>query len=276
MKWKTILTFTYCTLIFIVVEFFAQKIFLQIWSWERFFRFSAIACIVLAILLRIFNLISVTNHRANSEISSKLEALQSKMAPHFLFNCLNTIAELGHINPNKSEEAIQNLSTLLRNSLSSNQHLHSILEEISLCKKYVELEQLRLGERLKVIWKIDDASLQQSNVPKLLLQPLIENAVIHGVSKQSSLGVVTVSALQLGSRIKILVENSFNSDQRAISEKSILESKKGLGIALPNIKERLFVIYDDKYKFATKQSIDTFSVAIEIPSSPSQVWLNQN
>lgn len=258
-----------CFIIFVLVELVIQLYFYHHFDSARFMRLSLIAFIVVVVLFRLFSLLGVLKQRAQAETSSRLQSLQSRIEPHFLFNSLNTIAELAHVNSQHAEDAIQSLSSLIRNSLNDNVAMHSLADEIVLCQQYARLEQWRLGERLTISWDIKVPPLDQQKIklPKLLLQPLIENAVVHGVAPAEQGGTITIHVSQQKKKLKIELENSLvpHLSQSTNETKEGGSPSAGLGMALPNIKERLFVLYDDQHRFITRNQHDHFHVLIELP-----------
>ena len=259
-----------CFIIFMPVELAIQLYFYHHFDSSRLIRLSLIALIVIIVLFRLFSLLGVLKQRAQAETSSRLQSLQSRIEPHFLFNSLNTIAELAHVNSQHAEDAIQSLSSLIRNSLNDNVAMHSLADEIVLCQQYVRLEQWRLGERLQIAWDVNVSQLDQQRIklPKLLLQPLIENAVVHGIAPAEQGGTIEIHISRQKKKLRIDLKNSLTPHlTKSVSESVDQQaSSAGLGMALPNIKERLFVLYDDQHRFITRNQHDQFHVLIELPT----------
>ena len=139
---------------------------------------------------------------------AQLEALRSQLNPHFLFNTLHSIAELVHSNPRLAEQLIVRLGELLRQVLqtSSRQEL-TLAEELDFIRGYVEIEQMRLGERLRVIWDIQPEALE-SRVPSLILQPLVENAIQHGIAASEGTGTLTIRARRVDGQLQVEVADT--------------------------------------------------------------------
>ena len=215
----------------------------------------------------IFSLFDVFRARAQAETNSRIQALQARIEPHFLFNSLNTIAELTHQNPKHAEEAIQSLSSLIRSNLNDESFTHSLEDEIQFCKQYLQLEKWRLGERLKVVWdvQVEDAQTRKSMVPKVLIQPLIENAIIHGIAPNEDGGKLMIKMSKKKNMLKVTVKNTDKSIEGEKNATFNSRGTEGLGIALKNIKERLFVLYDDNHKYNVKRSNGVFAVSLELP-----------
>ena len=255
-----------CMGVFGVVEVAAQALrFGDVihFDWPQFFVHASVALIVFALLMRWFYLLGVLEQRGKAESESRVQALQYRIRPHFLFNSLNTIAELVAIDPASAEQAIKSLSVLFRANLENTDRFYTLERELHLCKRYVELERWRLGETLQVDWQVDVASPSRWHVPKLILQPLIENAIVHGGRDMDS-GKLT---LQVGIKetdkvISILVENPIGQ-QTATGASN--------GIAINNIKERLFVLYDDQQSFRVRADSETYKVILQIPKQITKI-----
>ena len=251
-------------IVFILVETSAQYISASRlndpWEPAESIRRSLATLLVFALTARFFGIINLLNLRAQSEIQSRIEALQSRIKPHFLFNSLNAISELIHSQPKAAEQALESLSDLFRASLSDTGHTHTLEQEIALCRQYLELEQWRMGDRLSVEWNIAD-DLTQAEVPTLMLQPLIENAVVHGIQPSVEGGQINITAKTLGRRrFEININNTVSG--RA--------SKPGHGYALENLRQRLSAIYDDQFTFEIdpdRQGV--YHVSLLLPLNPS-------
>lgn len=227
-------------------------------DYGRLFRLSLIVLLLSVGLLRFFEFLNTLEHRNKAEAQSRILALQSRIQPHFLFNSLNTISELTQTDSAQAEHAINALSMLFRASLENEHKRHSLESELTLCSRYVDLEHWRFGARLKINWSLHIESPRAWSVPKLLIQPLVENAIVHGQQADGSVEI-TIDARESNRHISIMVENS----------KSTCDSEsKGHGIALDNIRERLQVLYDDQQTFRVKDSAEVYSVLVRIPKEP--------
>jgi len=168
----------------------------------------------------------------NERLQAQISALTAQMNPHLLFNALNTVASLIPTNPQKAEEMILKLSELYRGVLeSSRKHTHPLGDELRICEAYLSVEQARFGDRLRSQIKVDPA-LQDIEIPALVLQPLVENAIRHGLSSRIKGGEVHLGAQLEGQKLKIMVE-----DNGVGFGNSPLSS--GSGTALKNCKERM-------------------------------------
>ena len=150
-----------------------------------------IAAIVGALALRYFHVAHEWRRSVELEARSRIRALQARIRPHFLFNSMNTIASLTRSDPARAEEAIEDLSDLFRVSLSEARAQITLREELEVARIYQRIEQLRLGDRLQVRWKVADLPAE-AIVPSLLLQPLLENAIGHGIEPLPEGGTVTI------------------------------------------------------------------------------------
>ena len=167
----------------------------------------------------------------NSELNAKIQALQARIHPHFLFNSLNSVVSLIGSDPDRAEQMLIDLSRLFRASFQELK-LVSLKEEIQLCQYYLAIEKVRLGERLEVEWNIQQPELiQQVSIPLLTLQPLIENSVFHGVEKKMINAKIGILVEILQNQVTIVITNPFIEDR--------ISTRQSNGIALDNVKQRL-------------------------------------
>ncbi|MCP3673187.1 MAG: sensor histidine kinase [Gammaproteobacteria bacterium] len=196
-----------------------------------------IASILAAFVLRFFYLQAQYRKRIVIAADAKLQALQARIQPHFLFNSMNIIAGLIPTNPKLAEKVIEDLSDLFRASLAEYRSQVSLSSEIDLCKHYLDIEQLRLGDRLKSQWQIPE-SINSVSIPPLTLQPLIENAIYHGIQPLVEGGLICIDITIANGYCNITIENP-------LSEISISKNS-GNNIAVGNIRERLQMLYQDE------------------------------
>ena len=173
---------------------------------------------------------------------AEIKALQTQINPHFLFNALNTITSFIRINPDKARSLIINLSTYMRYNLEVNSNLIDINKELEQVKAYVEIEQARFGDKLKVIYDIDEDI--DVKIPSLIIQPLVENAIIHGIRENGGSGTVKISVKKENNKTKICVENNGISIDDNIIEKVYNDNMPENKIGLYNVHLRLKLIYD--------------------------------
>ena len=196
----------------------------------------------------------IVQHRA--ELLARVQALQTRIRPHFLFNSMNTLAQLVGMDSQRAERAIEDISALFRASLNATGEI-SLSEEIATCERYLALEKLRLGERLQVEWRLpDEDTLYDMMIPALTLQPLLENAVYHGVETRSEPSVLSVLVEETANRVTIVVTNPYQAGTK---------SAKGNRIALDNIEQRLKVYYGVTARLMVYESNGLFTVYLSYP-----------
>ncbi|UXI67848.1 sensor histidine kinase [Tahibacter amnicola] len=224
---------------------------------ERFIlRNSVICALVATAVLRYFYVQEQWRDRVRAEARARYEALQARIRPHFLFNSMNTIASLIRIRPAQAETAVEDLADLFRASLGSVDTPRTLGEELDLARGYLRIEELRLGERLQVVW--DVASLPRDlPLPPLLLQPLVENAVYHGIQPLTDGGTVTVTGRHSGGMVEIRIANPCPAPGK--------RSPRGNGIAVANIRSRIAYHFDDRGALEIHQGHDTFDCVLRLP-----------
>ena len=224
-------------------------------------RNLGISVIVSLLTLRYFYLQYQSSKSMLAENTSRIEALQARIRPHFLFNSMNVIASLTRSDPKLAEQAVENLSQLFRASLADIKKQISLKEEIAICKSYLQIEALRLGERLKVDWQISD-DVEKDMIPPLLLQPLIENAVIHGIEPLTKGGTIHIYAEHQEDK-QILALQVINPCDEL--NEQCKPSTKGNQIALNNINQRLDALYEGESKLTVNRENKKYIATIKIP-----------
>jgi two-component system, LytTR family, sensor histidine kinase AlgZ len=221
------------------------------------FRHLSIGAIVALFVLRLFWLQHQWRQQVLAEGRSRYEALQARIRPHFLFNSLNSIAALVAIRPDDAERLIEDMAELLRAGLETRSRLVPLSDELSLVKAYLRIEQSRLGERLHVAWDLaDDAGAFE--VPLLTLQPLVENAVYHGIERMALPGTIWITAKRRDGGLCIEVANP-RPDAAA-------PPHQGQRIAIDNIAQRLALIYGDgKARLELGEEGDRFMARLTLP-----------
>lgn len=195
----------------------------------------AIAGIVGAMLLRYLYEQHRERQRELAESSARLQALQARIRPHFLFNSMNTIASLTRVDPDLAEQVVQDLSDLFRATLTDAGKPSTLAHEIDLARGYLRIEAQRLGDRLQVDWDVDGLP-GDARMPSLLLQPLLENAVYHGIEPATDGGRITVSGRYRDDTINLAVRNTLPAD----GETAL---RPGNRMAQDNVRERLEASY---------------------------------
>ncbi len=186
--------------------------------------------------------------------TARLAELQSRIRPHFLFNTLNSAIALVRAEPAKAEALLEDLSDLFRQALVDQGESVSLAQEIALAQAYLAIEQVRFGDRLQVEWALDD-SANAARLPPLLLQPLVENAVCHGVEPSATGASVKISTQRRGSKVVIKVTNTVPAGQ----------GEAGQGVALNNVRERLSLLHDVQGQFKSGLKDGIYQVRIEMP-----------
>ncbi len=232
----------------------------QSWSLETLGgvgRNLIIAAVMAGIAFRYFFLQHQLRRQEQAELNSRIQALQSRIRPHFLFNSMNIIASLISIDPDTAEEVVEDLSVLFRASLndSSNQPV-ALREELSLCEKYVHIESLRLDDRLDVDWQVE-VDIDEVRIPLLTLQPLLENAIYHGIQPIPEGGVVVVHIAQDQRQLRIRLENPLPQSEHS--------HEAGNKMAIENIRPRLQAIYGDDASLLTEKDETTFRTTVSYP-----------
>ena len=231
-----------------------------------FFGNLLVAAILAAVMLRVLYLQSQYRKRISIAADAKLEALQARIHPHFLFNSMNIIASLIPVNPELAEKVVEDLSDLFRASLAEHRSQVSLQSEVDLCKRYLGIEQLRLGERLQCDWQLPD-SLDSVTIPPLTLQPLIENAIYHGIQPLVDGGLVSIKISIVNNLCTVCIENP-------IAPESV-STRVGDGnhIAIDNIKERLKMLYQNTASITLKFVKDKCVVTLILPTEEA---VNEN
>ena len=189
-----------------------------------------------------------------AETTARLAELQSRIRPHFLFNTLNTALALVRLDPARAEGVLEDLAELFRVAITDSGESVTLGEEVELARRYLAIEQIRFGERLQVHWDLDLAAAP-ARMPPLLLQPLVENAVRHGVEPSALGGVIRVRTQVRHGRAIVTIVNSMSKDP----------SRPGSGIALKNVRERLQLMHDVAAQFDVERAPDAFRVKVAVP-----------
>ncbi|WP_294768498.1 histidine kinase [uncultured Rhodoferax sp.] len=193
--------------------------------------------------------------RAPADTAARLAELQSRIRPHFLFNTLNSAIALVRAEPAKAEALLEDLSDLFRHALMDQGSSVTLSEEIALARRYLAIEQVRFGERLRVEWSVDPAA-DTARLPPLLLQPLVENAVRHGVEPSASGAAVRVSTQRRGTMVVVKVSNTVPAGQ----------GSEGHGLALRNVQDRLALLHDVQAQFRYGLKDGVYQVRMEFPA----------
>ncbi len=228
---------------------------LYVAGWQEPVPWLASACAgaLLAALL-VLDLLWRQRSIAPAETKARLNELQSRIRPHFLFNTLNSAIALVRAEPAKAEALLEDLSDLFRHALVEQGESVTLASEIVLAQRYLAIEQVRFGDRIQVEWSLDDAAAA-AKLPPLLLQPLVENAVKHGVEPSASGAQISIVTQRRGSRVVIKVINTVPAGQ----------GESGSGLALDNVRDRLGLLHDVQCQFGCVMREGIFQVRIEVP-----------
>jgi two-component system, LytTR family, sensor histidine kinase AlgZ len=197
--------------------------------------------------------------RMPAATTAKLAELQSRIRPHFLFNTLNSAIALVRQEPARAEALLEDLSDLFRAALAEHGESVTLAQEIELAKHYLSIEQVRFGERLQVQWRLDPAA-NLAKLPPLLLQPLVENAVHHGVEPSAQGANIIISTKRVSSKVVVEISNTLPV---AITSSP---ASSGNGIALKNVRDRLSLLHDLESTFHAGIKQDHYVVRIELPA----------
>ncbi|MCC5865116.1 MAG: histidine kinase [Wenzhouxiangella sp.] len=221
-------------------------------------RYILIAMLLSLIFSRLLVLQQRWRSQTEAEARARLDALQARIRPHFLFNALNAIAELIHEQPDAAEEALLDLSDLLRIGLGTEVR-HSLSEELALIRGYLRIEALRLGDKLRVEWLLPERLPDELQLPPLVLQPLVENAVIHGVAARADGGELLIRAQRISfRRLRFEIENPMPGARESAD-------RPGHGTALENIRQRLALAYEERASLKTWEHDGKFHAALTVP-----------
>ncbi len=206
------------------------------------------AALVAALVLR-------AKGRMPADTAARLSELQARIRPHFLFNTLNSAIALVREDPARAETILEDLSDLFRHALVEPGESVTLAEEVALARRYLDIEQVRFGERLQVEWALDPLA-GRARVPPLVLQPLVENAVKHGVEPSAAGAQVKVSTQLRGSTVVIKVTNTVPGGQ----------GRRGHGVAQANVRDRLRLLHDVQGQFQAILKDGVYQVRMEVPA----------
>ncbi len=218
-------------------------------AWRNGLLSAACATVLLAYFKLRAQALSPALHNA------RLQALQARIRPHFLFNSINAVLSIVRAEPARAETALEDMSDLFRMAMADNQYMVPLQQEVELSRQYLALEQLRLGERLSVNWHIDPA-LSAALIPPLMMQPLLENAVYHGIEPLEQGGAIDITLQRSGKELHIDVRNPSGAQGK---------HHNGNKMALENIRERLALQFDVEAQYAVESGGGFYHVHIQMP-----------
>jgi two-component system sensor histidine kinase AlgZ len=226
-------------------------------QWHNIAKKMLLAMLITLMVLRYFYLQHQWQQQQEAELQARLSSLQSRIQPHFLFNSMNTIASLIASDPQRAEDAVLDLSELFRASLRTREQLIPLQRELELCQRYLDIEALRLGDRLQLQWRIADG-LQNQAIPPLTLQPLVENAIYHGIQPCAQGGIVRVEAQASGDFVYLLVQNPKPEPGHS--------GHDGNRMALDNIQARVQALFGERAVLKHSHQGDIYTVTLRLPA----------
>ncbi len=221
---------------------------------------ATIAGLLSAVLLRYFHFQQRLHQQVAAQARAQVDALQARIRPHFLFNSMNSIAGLLRRDPDTAEQAIEDLSDLFRAALSTEADA-DLGTEIELCERYLAIERLRLGERLQVDWQVSEAAPRALRLPRLLLQPLVENAVLHGIARLAEGGCIRIGIDVDGRELRIAIGNPCPRTPRAADD--------GNRHAQSSVGQRLAFAFGPRARMTVREDAGYYACELRIPLGPA-------
>jgi len=215
-----------------------------------------ISTVIAAVVLRYLYVQFQWRQQLKAETRARIQALQARIRPHFLFNSMNTIAALTRSSPEVAESAIEDLSDLFRASLSGSHEQSTFADELTLAQRYLNIEVLRLGERLTVQWHVENIPRGVS-MPPLILQPLLENAIYHGIERLPEGGIIQVDGRCQQDSVEIAISNP-------VPDAGVAEHE-GNRIAQENIRQRLQFAFGGRAELLTSMDDGVYKVTLRFP-----------
>ena len=228
-----------------------------VWD-QRIWVHVTIAAVITGVMMRYFYVQEQLKRKERAELNSRIQALQSRIRPHFLFNSMNIIASLIAVDPDTAEKVVEDMSRLFRASLKEAGHEVPLADELDLCRRYIHIEQLRLGDRLQVEWDLDGLDQHAVTVPLLTLQPLLENAIYHGIQPLARGGTVQVHAEVRDEMVRLSVSNALPEQH---------SQHGGNRMALDNIRHRLTALYGQRARVSARELDYRYEVEIVYPNA---------
>lgn len=228
-------------------------------------RVAALAMLVVGVVLRYGYVREQWQRQTEAKARAELDALQARIRPHFLFNTLNAITSLVHSAPHQAETALLDLADLLRAALRAGSALVELNQEVELARRYLAIEQMRLGERLQVDIEMEP-SLGSLRLPALILQPLVENAVLHGIARLPAGGTVSLQAWTEDGKAQLRIHNP--CPPPSATDTGV---HAGHGIALDNVQHRLHAGLGAQARLQVARGPQSYTVILELPLEPAAV-----
>ncbi len=222
-------------------------------------RSLGISAILGAMLLRYLYLHHMWRLQVEAEAEARFQKLQARIRPHFLFNSMNTIANLTQTNPQVAEEVVQDLADLFRATLSNANESSTLAKELELAYRYLNIEKQRLGDRLQVLWDVEDTP-GDAMLPPLILQPLVENAVYHGIAPSRRPGLIQISGCYRRAQVHVSVRNTLPGDDEAGTRHT-----SGNRMALDNVKQRMAAMFEGEGRVIISRVEGDYQVRLVFP-----------
>jgi two-component system sensor histidine kinase AlgZ len=226
-------------------------------DWGMLLRALGIAAIIGLLVLHYLYLQSLWQRHMVAESSARLQALHSRIRPHFLFNSMNTIASLTRSDPALAERVVEDLADLFRVSLGDAAKPSTLSRELDLARQYLGIEQVRLGDRLRIEWELEQLP-DDAKMPPMMLQPLLENAVYHGIEPAAAGGKIVVTGCYRRRRVNLSIRNSLPSDGES-------SHRQGNQLAMENIRARLAGMFDMEASLTESHVDGEFQVRLVFP-----------
>jgi two-component system sensor histidine kinase AlgZ len=220
----------------------------------RYTRHAIVGVAIALILLTYFRLREQALSTAKQE--ARLQALQARIRPHFLFNSINAVLSIVRADPKRAETALEDMADLFRMAMTEQHEMVALSQEVALTRQYLAIEELRLGERLKVNWDTQRMP-PDALIPPLILQPLLENAVYHGIEPLAEGGIIEVKLYLDGDELNLEVSNPVQAQATP--------RETGNKMALSNIRERLDLLFDVEAQYLVERDAQHYQVHILIP-----------
>ncbi len=251
-----LLCFALAEIAYQITRIFGESVIIDDTHGGFLVRTVGISSIIIALAMRYLYISSEWRRSIVLEAQARISALQALIRPHFLFNSMNTIASLTRSDPRQAEEAVEDLSDLLRANLGGSGAKTTLKAELEVSAIYQRIEKLRLGSRLNVRWDINELPMR-ALIPSLVIQPLLENAIYHGIELLPDGGEVIVSGSRDGDFLVITMSNPV-----AVGE---ARAKSGNKMAMTNIQQRFELAYDGRGSVDIEQGDGQFSVCLRFP-----------
>ena len=214
-------------------------------------------------LLRYFYIQQQWRLNVQAESEARLKVLQARIRPHFLFNSMNTIASLIFSQPRQAEQVVLDLADLFRAGLRQRDTI-SLSEELALARGYLSIEAARLGDRLRINWRLADDLPLDLQIPPLVLQPLLENAVFHGIEPSQNGGVIDIVIVK-DQRRRLVIEISNSLPDQAKACVNGYDRQRGHRIAQENIRQRLALAYPEEGTMDIVHNQQRYRVTLTVP-----------